>query len=128
MNPVPCQSAPAPHSVLSVVTAVPSPAVRVLRVHGEVDAHSVVTLARAAASATQGRELTGLVLDLTGVRFLSAAGLDLLSDLLRQGRREGFAVRVAASTRPVLRAFALVGVDDPALLHESVAAALDSLA
>ncbi|GHF52475.1 anti-anti-sigma factor [Amycolatopsis bartoniae] len=127
MNSVPCQSAPAPHAVLSVVTAVPRPGVWLLRAHGEIDAHSIVVLERAAASATAGRELTGLVLDFTRVRFLSAAGLDLLSDLLLQGRREGFTVRVAASTRPVLRTFALVGVDDPALLHESVPAALDSL-
>jgi anti-anti-sigma factor len=99
----------------------------VVTVAGEIDAHSVAPLRAEVASVTADFPPGGLVLDLSAVTFISAAGLDVLSQVLDEGGRRGHAVRIVAATRPVLRVFDLIGLEDAAIVHDSRSAALASL-
>ncbi|UIJ62988.1 STAS domain-containing protein [Amycolatopsis acidiphila] len=127
MNPVPCLPGSGPQGLLTVATRTPADGIRVIIVAGEIDAHSVAPLRAEVASVTSDFPPGGLVLDLSAVTFISAAGLEVLGDVLDQGSSRGHAVRVVASTRAVLRVFDLVGLQDPAIVHGSLAAALASL-
>jgi anti-sigma B factor antagonist len=127
VNPVPCPPDREPHALLSVAAATPADGIRVITVVGEIDAHTVAPLRAEVAAVISDFPSGGLVLDLGSVAFISAAGLDVLSDVLDKGMQHGHAVRIVASTRAVLRVFGLVGLDDPAIVHDSLAAALASL-
>ncbi len=127
MNPLSCPSVVAPHALLSVTTTWTRTGVRVLTADGEIDVSSVAVLSRALALAT-AEAPAALVLDLGRVRFLSAAGVDVVAGLFTRGRRDGFAVRVVASTRLVRRVLSLVGLDQVLVVHDTLDAALNSLA
>lgn len=114
--------------MLTVATSAPAEGVRVITVAGEIDAYSVAPLRAAVAAMTADFPPGGLVLDLSAVTFLSAAGLDVLSEVLDEGSRRGHAVRIVATGRAVRRVFDLIGLEDPAIVHDSPAAALSSLA
>lgn len=127
MNPAPCLPDCDPTVLLSVGTASPADGVRVLSVAGEIDAFSIAPLRAEVAAVTSDFPPGGLVLDLSEVAFISAVGLTVINDVLSRGERHGRAVRIIASTRTVLRVFGLVGLDDPAIVHGSLGAALASL-
>ncbi|WP_018684954.1 STAS domain-containing protein [Actinokineospora enzanensis] len=90
-----------------------------LEVHGEVDMSCAHLLDTAV------RESPGdiLVLDLTGVRFLSGAGVDVV---LNAACRDGHAtvVVVAPPACPAYRTLALAGVEATTTLYHSITDAL----
>ena len=84
----------------------------VVRVIGEVDARSAPGLAIALQASWETTCPPGpLVVDLTGTVFISVAGLALLVTTEQQCRERGLLLRVGATTRGVLRALRVTGLD-----------------
>jgi anti-anti-sigma factor len=84
----------------------------VVRAVGEIDLVSAPVLAAAlrAGCATVCRPHP-LVVDLTGVRLFSAAGLAVLATTKRQCHERGVPLRVVATHRGVLRPLRITGMD-----------------
>jgi len=103
----------------------PAGAAVVVRAVGEVDAATAPVLAaglrtgRAAA-----RPPWPLVVDLTGLRFLSAAGLTALAATLRRCDEHRVPPRVVAARRDVLRPLRLTGLDALLDIRATLAEAL----
>lgn len=98
--------------------------VLVVRIGGELDLLTVPDLRAGVASATE-RTTGPVVIDLTGVGFLSSAGLQLLvsvnTDLAAEHRTLGL---VTGDNRPVVRPLQVTGLDQLLALHHDLAAAL----
>lgn len=62
----------------------------------------------------------GLVLDLSGVDFLAAAGLTVLADTDRRVLRDNLAWALVANTRPVLRPLEVLGLRDTLPTYDTV--------
>lgn len=63
---------------------------------------------------------TGLVLDLSGVDFLAASGLTVLTDTDARAARDNVAWGLVANTRPVLRPLEVLGLRDTLPTYDSV--------
>lgn len=90
----------------------------VLAVRGEVDLSTGGRLLEAGSAAL--REAVGrpVVLDLSGVNFLSSSGLGLLVALHDEGRDIGSPLRVVVDeTRPVIRPIRTMGLDEVLSLY-----------
>lgn len=65
-----------------------------------------------------------VILDMTGLRFFSSAGLNLLLQLHESARERQLDVRVAGDQRAVIRPLELTGLTDLFPIYPSVNAAL----
>ncbi len=80
-------------------------------VAGEVDTFTAPTLRSALDSELQ-RQPPELVLDLRGIRFLGSAGLAVLVQTQVSADARGIALRLIATTRPVIRPLEVTGLLD----------------
>lgn len=69
----------------------------------------------------------GLVIDLTGVDFLAAAGLTVLADADSRARTDSRAWAIVADSRPVLRPLEVLGLVDKLPTYDSVSAAVAAI-
>lgn len=100
-----------PDRDLLTVTVRPAPSgATVLAVAGEVDLGTAPPL-KDALFAQLCPESPGLVIDLTGVGFLGAAGLTVLVVVRDAAEAAGVAVCLVARTRPVLLPLRITGLD-----------------
>ena len=117
---------PAPRGVVG--TAVTSEAVGHWAVHvrvsGEVDLSSARGLTEALRATLDTPDLLAVVLDLTQVRFLSAAGLTALVRTLERAAELAVELHLVAGHRPVLRPLEVTGLLPRFRLHASATAAL----
>ena len=92
-----------------------------LVVHGEVDLSTGGRLMEAGSAALHEAAHQPVVLDLTGVDFLSSSGLGLLVALHDDGRDLGAPLRVVVDpTRPVIRPIRTMGLDEVLSLYRTV--------
>ncbi|MFZ0118654.1 MAG: STAS domain-containing protein [Pseudonocardiaceae bacterium] len=84
--------------------------VLVWRVAGEIDLVTVERLRNHLSKHALGAH-RGVVLDCTGVSFLAACGIGLLTEIADQARAEGVTLRLVAQNRTVLRALEVTGVE-----------------
>jgi len=80
-------------------------------VAGEVDTFTAPTL-RSALDSELERQPPELVLDLRGVRFLGSGGLAVLVQTQVSADARGIALRLIATTRPVIRPLEVTGLLD----------------
>ena len=93
----------------------------VLVVHGEVDLSTGGRLMEAGSAALREAAGAPVVLDLTGVDFLSSSGLGLLVALHDDGRELGAPLRVVVDpARPVIRPIRTMGLDEVLALYGTV--------
>ena len=93
----------------------------VLVVHGEVDLSTGGRLMEAGSAALHESAHQPVILDLTGVEFLSSSGLGLLVALHDDGRELGAPLRVVVDpTRPVIRPIRTMGLDEVLSLFRTV--------
>ncbi len=98
----------------------------VLRPEGRLDLVSAAGLRGAVAEVVEaGRAL--LVVDLAGVPFMDSSGLGALIAGLKQARKAGGELRIAAPTGPVVEVLSLMRLDRVLRPYESVDAALEGL-
>jgi anti-sigma B factor antagonist len=98
----------------------------VLRPEGRLDLVSAAALRGAVADeVTAGRTL--LVVDLAAVPFVDSSGLGALIAALKQARKAGGELRIAAAAAPILEVLALMRLDRVLRPYETVAAALEDL-
>jgi anti-sigma B factor antagonist len=106
--------APNPHPLLLTVTArtVPPDAV-VLEVRGEVDLSTTPFLQNALLAHLHdaATRVTRVAVDLTGVSFLSAAGLTVLVNVKQAAVAAGSSLCLVACTRVVLLPLTITGLD-----------------
>lgn len=96
-------------------------AVRVLRVHGEVDLTTASSLDMACAEAAMDQPEV-LVIDLTGVTFLGTLGLTTLLAAHRRALPGG--LRIVAADRPTWRPLELTGLTTVLAVYRSLDDAL----
>lgn len=100
----------------------------VVAAFGEVDMATVELLRAPVVEAlTGGGDARALVLDLSGVVFLSASGVALLAEAAELAPEAGREFLLAACPRPVLRVLGVTGLAACLTVRASVAEALDSL-
>ncbi|WP_233159749.1 STAS domain-containing protein [Pseudonocardia sp. MH-G8] len=93
----------------------------ILAVRGEVDLSTGGRLMEAGSAALREAAGAPVVLDLTGVDFLSSSGLGLLVALHDDGRELGAPLRVVVDpTRPVIRPIRTMGLDEVLSLYGTV--------
>jgi anti-sigma B factor antagonist len=93
----------------------------ILAVRGEVDLSTGGRLMEAGSAALREAAGAPVVLDLTGVDFLSSSGLGLLVALHDDGRELGAPLRVVVDpTRPVIRPIRTMGLDEVLALYGTV--------
>jgi anti-sigma B factor antagonist len=118
---------PGPHIDLLTVTAYPAPSSTppaiVLAVRGAVDTSTSPWLRDDLLSRLRDA-VPQVILDLTGVGFLSAAGLTTLVTVVDAAVAAEVELRVVASTRPVLVPLTITGLDDVLDICPDVASAL----
>lgn len=107
---------------LGVVIVRPRPGVAVLDVAGEVDTFTAPVLEAALTDLLDGAEAT-LVVDLTGVRFLSSSGLAVLIRAADRSPGNGRRLRLVAATRAVRRPMEITGADQLFDMYTDVDAA-----
>jgi anti-sigma B factor antagonist len=97
----------------------------VVSLTGELD---MATAGRAASALKAAVEVgVPVILDLTGLRFFSSAGLNLLLQLHEDTRERHLDVRLAGDQRAVARPLELTGLSELFPVHPSVADALAAL-
>ncbi|HEX2132583.1 MAG TPA: anti-sigma factor antagonist [Actinophytocola sp.] len=74
-----------------------------------------------------GAEDTGMVLDLSRVDFMAAAGVTVLADTEDRAGRKNLAWALVANTRPVIRPLDLLGLREQLPTYESVPHAVDAV-
>jgi anti-sigma B factor antagonist len=99
------------------ITPVQTGAVSVLTVSGEIDIASGPRLRAALDEVIDvpgSTAPTGVVLDLTGVSFLSSAGLAVLVDAHEHAMQRGIALKIVieGAGSPVARAFQAAAIDE----------------
>ena len=98
----------------------------VARLTGEVDMTNAAYIGDELTNAVPNEAL-GLVIDLTGTRYLDSAAIELLFDLARKLGRRRQRLRIALpKTSPLRRVLLLTDVESAAPLHDSVEEALAS--
>jgi len=90
----------------------------VAHVFGAIDLLTVPALRRCVDGNLDAEH--GLVVDLSQVDFLAAAGLTVLTDAERRAVRDNRAWAVVASTRPVLRPLEVLGLVERLPTYETV--------
>ena len=95
----------------------------VVRVDGEIDMVTAPALENQVVALLRERPRV-LVLDLTGVRFFSSAGLAVLA-LAHRESDEGTELRVVADDAAVLRPIELTGMTEDLSIRSSLKAALE---
>jgi anti-anti-sigma factor len=93
----------------------------VLKVAGEIDMMTAPVLEEAVRGALAERP-ANLVIDLTGARFFSSAGLAVL--VFAHRNSAGVDLRVVATGRVVIRPLELTGLTDDLAIYPTLAAAL----
>lgn len=93
--------------------------IAVFGVTGEVDILTAPHLDQA-VGAVYGSGVTHVVLDLSGVPFLSSAGLSVLVDHHARSKRDGVGLSVVATQRATLRAIQMTALDRIFPLYTSV--------
>ncbi len=97
----------------------------VLVVRGDVDLSTGPRLAAAAGRALAEAAGAPVVLDLSGLEFLSSSGLGQLVALDEEARRTATPLRVVVDpTRPVIRPITTMGLDDVLTLFPTLDDAL----
>ncbi|MEV6238382.1 STAS domain-containing protein [Lentzea sp. NPDC051838] len=98
----------------------------ILQVTGEVDSYTAPELhEHLAAAFTEAARLGfAVVLDMTGVVFLSSSGLSVLVEYHQRGDDSGTPLRVVAPAGSVLRALRATTLNELLELHDTVAQAL----
>ncbi|EWM10703.1 STAS domain-containing protein [Kutzneria sp. 744] len=102
----------------------PADDVAVVRVDGEVDMVTAPAL-ESQVVALLGEKLRMLVIDLTGVRFFSSAGLAVLA-LAHREADEGTQLRVVANDAAVLRPLELTGLTEDLFIRPDLRAAMEA--
>lgn len=97
----------------------------VVRIVGDVDGRTAETLL-AELQARVGEGHVRLVGDLSGVKYTSSAGLRALLAVLREARRGGGDLRLAAVHAPVLKILELSGFTTILKLYDDVDGAVAS--
>jgi anti-sigma B factor antagonist len=97
---------------------------RIVEASGEIDIISSPPLREALLSAVASAEL--VVLDLSGVTFLGSSGLAVLVELRDNARQSGRELRLACTTRIVLRALEATGLRELFVIAPDVDAALNA--
>lgn len=95
-------------------------------VAGEVDITNAESLRNALLS-TLNAGVAALVVDMTAATFLDSAGITALVRASRRAAASEASVRLAVTSRTVLRVLEIVGIDQLIEVHPSVPAALASL-
>lgn len=111
--------------LLSLSLGRPGPGVRVLRAIGEVDVLTTPRLA-AALQLLLGTHPRTVVVDFTGLTFLSAAGLGTLAETAVAGHDHGIVLRLVADSPAVLRPVQLTRLDEYIPLVATLADAFDN--
>lgn len=94
----------------------------VVSLTGELD---MATVGQASTALKEAVEAGApVILDLTGLRFFSSAGLNLLLQLHEDAQERQLEVRLAGDQRAVARPLELTGLTDLFPVYPSVAAAL----
>jgi anti-sigma B factor antagonist len=101
--------------------------VPLVTVAGEIDLVSAGPL-RLITTAELDRRPSGLIVDLTGVVFFSAAGIHALVAAATQAHTHGTAMVVVTDDRIVLRPLRLTGADQELRIRSTVDLALSALA
>ncbi|MFC0438350.1 STAS domain-containing protein [Kutzneria buriramensis] len=96
--------------------------VAVVHLSGELDLATVDHVERELGDVADG--VDGLVVDLEGLSFLASTGLALLARWHGRAGEQGFAFRVVAANRQVLRPIQLTALDDVLALDATVDEAL----
>lgn len=96
----------------------------VFSLSGEIDAASLSDI-RQRLNAEMTRERSALVMNLTGVTFLDSSAIGMLFDLAARvrRRRQAYAI-VAPPDQPIRSVLELAGIDEVALVADSVQDAL----
>lgn len=110
-----------PEEQLLTITQAAHPGCAILIVRGDIDLSTGERLAEAAEHALSAAGTFPLVLDLSGVKFLSSSGLGLLVDLDDRARACGSSLRlVAGEAESVTRPIRTLGLNDTLDLYRSV--------
>ncbi|MFJ6087826.1 STAS domain-containing protein [Streptomyces sp. NPDC092369] len=96
--------------------------VRVIRLDGEID-HHTVPIVNQALRATADYS-SRVVLDMSGVAFMDSSGINLLLAARRDLAKDGGSLRLAGTTTAVLRTVQLVGIDTVIECHDTLDQAL----
>ncbi|SDD08601.1 STAS domain-containing protein [Actinokineospora iranica] len=96
----------------------------VATLRGEIDLRTVPDAGDTLRAALRTPDLLALVLDLSEVDFLAAAGIGLLLDLRDGAEARAVDLRVVAASRPVLRPLEVTGLREAFQLHADRADAL----
>ena len=98
----------------------------VARLSGEVDMTNAGYI-RDELTRTVPNEALGLVIDLTGTRYLDSAAVELLFELARKLRRRRQQLRIALPrSSPLRRVLVLTDVSSAAPVHDTVEEALSA--
>lgn len=99
-------------------------ALAVVRVHGELDPRGAPVLAaHCRVFAGEGR---GLVLNLSGVTFLSSSGMGAVLALVSEFRQKGLAVKIAEPSPPADAVIRLLNLDQFLEIVKTEAEALEA--
>jgi anti-sigma B factor antagonist len=110
---------------MKVSTALSEDGIVVIEVEGEVDAHTASDLDRALNDLlAQGH--SRLVLEASGVDFISSAGLRAVTFAQRQAQRQGGEVRVCGLRDHVRRVFEMTGLDEFLQLSDTLQEAVEA--
>ncbi|HEX4224104.1 MAG TPA: STAS domain-containing protein [Pseudonocardiaceae bacterium] len=108
---------------MATVTVEHLPDAIVVKVAGEIDMMTAPAMEDAVRRSLAERP-ANLVIDLTGARFFSSAGIAVL--VLAHRNSADVALRVVASDRVVLRPLELTGLTDDLAIYPTLTAALDT--
>ena len=98
--------------------------VTVFVLEGRIDTQGAVEMDKALqAAVAQGKHK--MVLDMTGVRYISSAGLRTLADVLTKNKQANGDLKLAALNQRVMRVLQVIGFDNFFSIHE---AAQDAIA
>jgi anti-sigma B factor antagonist len=98
----------------------------VVKLPTEIDI-TVADDAREALLSVLNQGAAGLVVDMTATTFCDSAGITALGRAARRAAATGAMMRLAVASQPVLRVFALVGIDRVIDIHPTVEEARASL-
>jgi anti-sigma B factor antagonist len=101
----------------------PADDIAVVRVDGEVDMVTAPALERQVVALLAEKPRV-LIIDLTGVRFFSSAGLAVLA-LAHREADDGTQLRVVAGDQAVLRPLELTGLTEDLVIRPTLKAAMD---
>jgi anti-sigma B factor antagonist len=96
---------------MKVSTSVTDNQIAVIAIEGEVDAHTAGKLDRALKDALE-RGHARLLLDASGMDFISSSGLRVIVAAQREAGQSGGGVRLFGLQPQVLRAFEIAGFDE----------------